>query len=483
MELRFPPLLKRRRTKIVATLGPASSEEAMIERLIGAGVDMFRLNMSHGSHADHQRAYERVRAAGARLARPVAVLADLCGPKIRVGRFADGAISLETGSRTTITTRDVIGQPGMIPSQYDALAADVRRGDHILLDDGILDLQVQEVQGTEISCVVVHGGVLKDRKGMNLPGVSVSAASLTPKDRDDAEFALKLGVDYLALSFVRDAPDVTELKEIVKAAQSPALVLAKIEMAEAVSHLDAILEVSDGIMAARGDLGVELPLEEVPMLQRQMVTRARAANKPIVIATQMLESMIDHVRPTRAEATDVAWAVLSGADAVMLSAESASGAHPLLAVETLDRIARKVESHLWQEGAFDAVVQPVDDVPPLPLQVAIARATSQLSRDLRVRTVVVPSSSGATARMVSSARPAAPVVAVTSDPALCRRLALLWGVVPTCVPGSDLARPADLARRVVRELDLASTGDFVLVVSGFGGAGATIAPAITALPA
>jgi pyruvate kinase len=370
----------------------------------------------------------------------------------------------------------------MIPSQYEALATDVRRGDHILLDDGILDLQVQDVEGTEITCVVVHGGVLKDRKGMNLPGVKVSAASVTSKDRDDAEFALKLGVDFLALSFVRDAADVTELKEIVNAAQSPAHVLAKIEMAEALNHLDEILDVSDGIMAARGDLGVELPLEEVPMLQRQMVERARAANKPIVIATQMLESMIDHARPTRAEATDVAWAVLSGADAVMLSAESASGAYPLLAVETLDRIARKVESHLWQQGAFDAVVQPVEDVPPLPLQVAIARATSQLSRDLRVRTVVVPSSTGATARMVSSARPAAPVVAVTSDASLCRRLALLWGVVPTCVAGGDLARPADLARRVVRELDLASTGDFVLVVSGFGGAGTTtIAPAITTL--
>jgi pyruvate kinase len=228
---------------------------------------------------------------------------------------------------------------------------------------------------------------------------------------------------------------------------------------------------------------VELPLEEVPLVQRTLVARARAAHKPIIIATQMLESMIERARPTRAEATDVASAVLSGADAVMLSAESATGAHPLLAVETLDRIARKVEAHLWQEGAFDAVVEPPEADRPLRLDIAVARATSQLSRDLRVRTVVVPSSSGTTARLIAAARPAAPVVAVSSDAGVCRRLNLLWGVVPCCVPAADLNRPPELARRVARELNLASGGDFLLVVSGFGGADAEIAPAITALSA
>lgn len=483
MRVRAAQLLKRRRTKIVATLGPASSPEPMIEQLIRAGVDVFRLNMSHGRHADHQCGFERVRAVAARLDRPVAVLADLCGPKIRVGRFEGGAIPLQTGSHTTITTRDVIGQPGLIPSQYDALAEDVRPGDHILLDDGFIDLEVEGVRGTEVACVVVHGGLLKDRKGMNLPGVNVSAASFTPKDREDTDFAMKLGVDFLALSFVREAAEVAALKKLVAAAGSSAQVLAKIEMAEALDHLDEILEASDGIMAARGDLGVELPLEEVPLVQRQLVARARAAHKPIIIATQMLESMIDRARPTRAEATDVAWAVLSGADAVMLSAESATGAHPLLAVETLDRIARKVEAHLWQEGAFDAVAEPSEADGPLRLDVAVARATSQLSRDLRVRTVVVPSVTGTTARMVAAARPAAPVVAVSSDSGVCRRLNLLWGVVPTCVAAADLSQSPKLARRVARELGLASAGDFLLVVSGFGGANAEIAPAITALPA
>jgi pyruvate kinase len=481
MSIRSAQLLKRRRTKIVATLGPASSPEPVLEQLIRAGVDVFRLNMSHGRHAEHQEAFERVRTLAARLDRPVAVLADLCGPKIRVGRFEGGAITLQTGGRATITTRDLIGQPGLIPSQYEALAADVRPGNHILLDDGFIDLQVEGVQGTEVACVVVHGGVLKDRKGMNLPGVSMSAESFTAKDREDTDFALKLGVDFLALSFVRQAAEVTELKRLVAGAGSSAQVLAKIEMAEALEHLDDILEASDGIMAARGDLGVELPLEEVPLVQRNLVARARAAYKPIIIATQMLESMIERARPTRAEATDVASAVLSGADAVMLSAESATGAHPLLAVETLDRIARKVEAHLWQEGAFDAVVEPPEADRPLRLEIAVARATSQLSRDLRVRTVVVPSSTGTTARMVAAARPAAPLVAVSSDAGVCRRLNLLWGVVPKCAPATDLSRPSELARRVASELGLASAGDFLLVVSGFGGANAEIAPAITAL--
>ncbi|PWU21798.1 MAG: pyruvate kinase [Candidatus Rokuibacteriota bacterium] len=482
MRVRTSLLLKRRRTKIVATLGPASSPEPMIDQLIQAGVDVFRLNMSHGQHADHQTAYERVRVAAARLDRPVAVLADLCGPKIRVGRFKSGAIPLQTGGRATITTRDVLGQAGLIPSQYEGLAEDVRPGDHILLDDGFIDLQVEGVQGTEVACVIVHGGLLKDRKGMNLPGVRVSAESFTPKDHEDTEFALKLGVDFLALSFVREAAEVTELKKLVAAAGSSAQVLAKIEMAEALEHIDEILEASDGIMAARGDLGVELPLEEVPLVQRTLVARARAAHKPILIATQMLESMIERARPTRAEATDVAWAVLSGADAVMLSAESASGAHPLLAVEALDRIARQVEGHLWQEGAFDAVAEPSEGGRPLPLDVAVARATSQLSRDLRVRTVVVPSRTGATARMVAAARPAAPVVAVSSDVGVCRRLNLLWGVVPISATAVDLGRPAELARRVAHELGLASTGDFLLVVSGFRGGAADNAPAITVLP-
>jgi pyruvate kinase len=479
--VRASPLLKRRRTKIVATLGPASSDESAIERLICAGVDVFRMNMSHGSYADHQSGFERIREAAARVSQPVAVLADLCGPKIRVGRFTGGAITLVPGKRVTITTRDLVGRSDLIPSKYKGIAGDVRPGDHILLDDGFLDLQVEAVQGADVGCLVVHGGVLKDGKGMNLPGVNVSAPALTTKDREDADFVLKLGVDFLALSFVREPAEVMELKQVVADGQSTAQVLAKIEMAEALDHLDAILDASDGIMVARGDLGVELPLEEVPLLQRQMVARARAANKPILIATQMLESMIERARPTRAEVSDVAWAVLSGSDAIMLSAETATGAHPVLAVDIMDRIARRVERHLWQEGAFGTVVGPGEERPPLPVAVAVARATSQLSRDLRVRTVVVPSRSGATARMVAAARPAAPVVAVSSDDGLCRQLNLLWGVVPHLVGAADLAQPADLARRLVRELGLASSGEFVLTVSGFDSADGEMAPAITTL--
>jgi pyruvate kinase len=475
------PLLKRRRTKIVATLGPASSDAATIEQLIRAGVNVFRLNMSHGSHAEHDGAGRGVRDAAARLQEPVALLADLCGPRIRVGRFASGKIDLETGSRVCITTRDVLGQPGLIPSGYEALARDVRPGNHVLLDDGLIDLQVEEVNGTEIACVVVQGGSLKDNKGMNLPGVKVSAPSLTAKDREDARFALDLGVDYLALSFVRQAADVAELKALVAASGASTHVIAKIEVAEALEALEEIVGAADGLMVARGDLGVELPLEVVPIAQRLLVARARAHNKPAIIATQMLESMVASHRPTRAEVSDVSAAVFSGADALMLSGETAVGAYPIRAVAMMDRIARQAESRLWAEGAFGTIAEEGAGTPPLPLHVAVARATAQLSRDLRVRTIVVLSQTGSTAGVVAAARPAAPIVALTTDLAACRRMSLLWGVVPIQVEAADLQQPHALACRVARQLELAVEGDFLLTVTGFGTSPATRTPTITTL--
>ena len=458
--------LKRRRTKIVATLGPASNDADVIERLIGAGVDVFRLNMSHGSHQDHRAAYERVRAAAAKLGQPTAVMADLCGPKLRVGRFAGGSITLTDGSRVVVTVRDVTGEPGLIPSQYEALAADVRMGDRILLDDGLIELRVEAAEGTEVTCEVVHGGILKDRKGMNLPGVDVSAPSFTDKDRDDARFVLELGVDLVALSFVRRAADLAELNSLVGGGQATH-VIAKIETPEAVEAIDEILDVCDGIMVARGDLGVELPAEVVPIVQRQLVAVARSKNKPSIVATQMLESMIQNAQPTRAEVSDVSTAVFGGADAIMLSAETASGAHPVEAVTMMDRVARQVEGYLWTEGAFAAITREHAAVPPLPLHVAVARSVAQLSRDLRVRSIVVLSRSGATARVVSAARPAAPVIAVTGDARTCRLVNLLWGTVPICVEDADLQRPHDVARRVPVDLGLAREGQYILAVTGF----------------
>ena len=466
--------LKQRRTKIVATLGPASRDPATLEALIRAGVEVVRLNFSHGRHEEHAETYRRVREVADRLHAPVGVLADLCGPKIRAGTFRDGSIRLAAGDRVTVTVRDVEGEAGLIPSVYQELVRDVEPGSRILLDDGNIELTVESVDGTEVRCLVRAGGVLKDRKGINLPGVAISAPSLTDKDRVDAAFALDLGVDFLALSFVRRAEDVAELHDIVSATGTRVGIIAKIEKPEALAEIDQILAVSDGIMVARGDLGVELPPEVVPIVQAQLVDLARARGKPVIVATQMLESMIEHARPTRAEVTDVSNAVRSGADAVMLSAETASGAHPVEAVEVMNRVARETEGYMWRRGAFGSLgLAPLagaapDDAHPLDVRDAVSRATSQLSRDLMVRAIVVFTRSGWSAGTVSSSRPQAPVVAISDNARTCRRMNLLWGVVPVCHPFGD--SPEELhasACHIARASGLANPGDHILRVWGF----------------
>ncbi len=458
--------LKHRRTKIVATLGPASSEPRMIARLIDAGVNVFRLNMSHGDPASHRAAYEAVRAAAA--GRSVAVLADLAGPKIRSGRFRGGAIELAAGKRVTVTTRDVLGEPGLIPTNYAELVRDVGPGDRILLADGGLELEVGKVSGTEVECVVVHGGVLEDRKGINLPGVELSVGSLTAKDRADARFALELGVDFLGLSFVRRAADIHDLRALVEEAgdRGPAVV-AKIEKPEALDDIDAILEAADAIMVARGDLGVELPPEQVPVAQDLLVERARAAGRPVIVATQMLETMIDHPRPTRAEVADISHAVTAGADAVMLSGETAVGRYPLLAVEMMDRVARQTEAYLWRQGAFETLSQGSADDDALPMESAFARAIALLSRDLKVRAIVLMPRSGSWTTIVSSVRPAAPVIALAAGERVFRRLALAWGVLPVRVEPAELADLRAVACRLVCELVTAEPGQHLLLVRGF----------------
>jgi pyruvate kinase len=462
-----PDLLKRRRTKIVATVGPASSSPEVLGELIDAGVNVFRLNMSHGTHDLHRAAYEAIRAVAARRGKPIAVLADLCGPKIRCGQFEGGSIELHRDQAVTVTTRDVIGGPGLIPSQYDALASDVASGDRILLDDGILELRVNRVDGTEIECTVIEGGILKDRKGINLPGVKVSAPSLTEKDRDDAVFAIGLGVDYMALSFVRKADDVLQLRALLVANGADVSIIAKIEKPEALENIDAILEAADGLMVARGDLGVELPAESVPITQTQLIDLGRAKGKPVIVATQMLESMITNARPTRAEVSDVANAVMQGTDAVMLSAETASGAHPVKAVETMARVASRAESYLWSQGAFSTISDHDLATPPIALPDAVARATAQLSRDLMVRAIFVISQTGTTARVVASARPAAPLVGMSESVRATRRMNLYWGVEPLLIEAKNLDAANALARKLAVELDLAQEGDFLLRVSGF----------------
>ncbi|MCP5151050.1 MAG: pyruvate kinase [Ectothiorhodospiraceae bacterium] len=474
--------LRNRRTRIVATLGPASDDETSIAALVEAGVDVFRLNMSHGDHASHGATLARIREAAARADRVVGVLADLAGPKIRVGRFRDGGIELVEGEAVRVTTRDVEGEPGLIPSQYPELARDVRSGDRMLLADGAMELVVLDSDGVEARCEVRRGGFLTDRKGINLPGVDVSAPSLGPKDRADARFMLERGIDYLGLSFVRSAADVVSLRALVAECASHAGIIAKVERAEALHHADAVVSESDAVMVARGDLGVELPAERVPTIQHQLIDLARRHNRPVIVATQMLESMIESERPTRAEVSDVAHAVMAGADAVMLSGETASGEHPVEAARTMDRIAREAERYLWSTGAFGRLER-LRGEPPIPFGDAVARSMAQLSRDLKVRAVVAVSRSGMSAVTLSAARPAAPLVAVSPDIAACRRMALMWGVIPIPCEEEALGDPVTLARRLVHERGLATPGEFFLLVRGFHADPYRNAPTITLLTA
>ena len=471
--------LKYRRTKIVATLGPGSRDVKTIESLITAGADVFRLNMSHGTHDSHREIYHRVRAASQKLGKPVAVLADLCGPKIRVGKFVGGKLSPETDDSVTVTTRNVKGRPGLIPSQYKGIAEDVEEGSRLLLDDGHLELRVESVDDTEITCRVVNGGVLFDHKGMNLPGVNVSAPSLTDDDRIDARFALDLGVDFLALSFVRRRSDVEDLRALVSKSGAHVAIVSKIEKPEALENISEIMDISDAIMVARGDLGVELPPQSVPIAQDQLIDMARSYRKPVIVATQMLESMIDHPRPTRAEVTDVSNAVRSGADAVMLSAETASGGYPVESVKMMDVISRQAEGYLWRQGAFGSLIRKDECVRPIPIEDAVAESTAQLSRDLLVRAILVISKQDRSVTVMSSSRPAAPIVGISTDEKIRNIESLLWGVIPVSANESDFDDFRSFARRIVKKLDLADEGHHILVVRGFSSEPEQNIPSVT----
>lgn len=450
----------------MATVGPASSSPEVLERLIGAGVNVFRLNMSHGEHEAHREAYGHIRRRALEANRGVAVLADLCGPKIRTGRFAGDSVELTRGETITLTTRDVLGEPGLVPSQYAELSDDVKPGDRILLADGLFELAALEVNGEDIQCQVVHGGTLGNHKGMNLPGVNVSAPSMTDKDFADARFALDLGVDYIALSFVRTAEDLVPLRDLIDVSGTHTKIISKIEKPEALVNAEAILDACDGIMVARGDLGVELPPEQVPVAQTELINLSRRKGKPVIVATQMLESMIQNSRPTRAEVTDVSLAVERGADAVMLSGETAVGDFPEEAVRVMHRVARQTEAHMWQSHSFSS---PMDNVPgrALPVWNVIANATAQISRQLMTSGVMVITRGGTSAKTVSTARPAAPIVAITNEPRALQSMSLLWGVIPVLDTSTGTANPNEIARHWAETLGLAEVNDSVVLVRGF----------------
>jgi pyruvate kinase len=457
--------LRWRRTKIVATLGPASSEPKMNAELLCAGVDVVRLNMSHGTHEAHSEVYHRVRAAAKKLDRHVAIFADLCGPKIRCGKFPDGPLKLTPGEEVMIDPRVDKGGPGLIASQYRAIARDVQPGHRILLDDGNLELKALAIEGDRVRCRVVFGGLLKDHKGINLPDSKVSASSLPPKDIADAKFAIGLGVDYLALSFVRTAKDVAGLRRLIAREGATTPIIAKIETPEAMDNIEAIVLAADAIMVARGDLGIEMPAEQVPLIQRELIRLGRRHNRAVIVATQMLESMIDHSRPTRAEVGDVANAALTSADAVMLSAETASGKYPLRAVEIMDRILREAEGYQWQQGSFLAGEEA--NLADMSLRDGVAVAATSLAHDLKLQGIIIPTLSGTTARVICAYRPTAPLVAVSTDTSVCRRLSLNWGIVPMTATQSEYGNWEKLCRRIARSCELTRTGHNVLLVAGF----------------
>ena len=451
-----------RRSKIVATVGPASRDPAVLERLLRAGVDVVRLNFSHGEHHEHLRVAQAARALARVSDRPLAVLQDLSGPKIRTGRVAQ-PIALREGEGVVITTDESVeGRPGLLSTSYEPLPRDVQPGDRILLDDGRVELRVARTAAQEVDCVIVHGGLLGSHKGMNLPGVRLSAPALTAKDRKDLAFGIANGVDYVALSFVRKAADVEEAKRLIRELGGSAPLIAKIEKREAVDDLPAILEATDGVMVARGDLGVELSTEEVPVLQKRIIEGANAAGKVVITATQMLESMIESPRPTRAEASDVANAILDGTDGIMLSGETAIGAFPVEAVATMARIALYTEQHYGLRAPAR-----VSGHQGTLVARSLARVANSVAQELDCKLIVAFTESGSTARLLSSYRPQAAIAALTYNDETYRRLALCWGVTPIrtqFAPTTDemVARGEDLlkAKGFVR------TGDVVLMMAG-----------------
>ena len=460
-----------RRTKIVCTLGPASSGEERIEQLMRAGMNVARLNFSHGTQEEHAGVIQRIRAISSRLGCSIAILQDLQGPKIRTGQLQGGQpVQLIDGAEVTITTRPVTGDAHTIATTYEPLPKDVKAGDRILLDDGLLELHVIDFAETEVRCTVVHGGLLKEHKGINLPGVAISAPALTEKDRDDLRFGVKHGVDYVALSFVRKPEDVLEAKDLIrqfqaeqeagKRMQMPIPLIAKLEKSEAVARLDEILAVVDGVMVARGDLGVEMAPEKVPLIQKRIISKCNEQGLPVITATQMLESMIINPRPTRAEASDVANAILDGTDAIMLSGETAVGAYPIEAVQMMVRIA------LETEGSGRTALQP--QCKRLSQSHAVSHAARALSEEASVQAIVVFTLSGTSARLISKDRPRTAILAYTPSERVYRQLALWWGIWPYRIGmrGTTEELIAEV-EQCLQEDKLVKRGEHVVIMGGF----------------
>lgn len=455
----------QRRAKIICTIGPSSRSEHMLRALMLAGMDIARLNFSHGTHEKHAENIERIRRIAAELERPVAILQDLQGPKIRTGPVPDGGVELQDGARFTITTEDIgEGSAERVSTAYAALTDDVAEGQTILLDDGYLVLRVDAITDTEVRTTVEKGGILQSNKGIIVPGAHISAPPLSDKDVDDLRFGLESGVDAVALSFVRSERDILELRTTMKLLGRNVPIIAKIERYEGISDIEDIVNESDGIMVARGDLGVEMPAEQVPVLQKRIIQRCNFYGKPVITATQMLESMVEHPRPTRAEASDVANAVLDGTDCVMLSAETSVGHYPREAVEYMDRIVRAIEEgHPRSPAAQHDVPEPMH----LNVADAIGRGCVSIAEQINAAAIVTLTTSGGTARVIAKYRPAVPILALTDNDDTYHQLAFTWGVRPRRMrPLRDFDFQLSQLREEVLASEEVSKGDYVVYSAG-----------------
>ena len=453
----------RRRAKIVCTLGPASNSEEDIRQLLLLGMDVARLNFSHGSHAEHLQRIRILRRVAASLGRTVCVLQDLQGPKIRTSALRNHTpVELVTGSHVTITNKEVEGTAELLGTTFKTLAREALPGSRILLSDGRLSLKVLKVMGDDVLCEVIDGGMLGEHQGINLPGAVLSVPSLTAKDKKDLAFGLSVGVDAVAISFVRSASDVRAVKKIIAAAGSDTPVIAKLEKPQAIEHLEEILAIADGVMVARGDLGVEVPPEQVPIIQKHVIRRALRWRKPVITATQMLDSMIQNPRPTRAEASDVANAIYDGSDAVMLSGETASGHYPREAVSMMARIVVEAEADIRKMTAPRR-----REILQLTIPEAICESVAHVAEELNMRGIAVFTASGNTAGLISKYRPRAEVYAFSHVPAVCNRLNLYWGVrpVPVKAPRSVEAM-IDATEAQLRRAEVVTTDDVVAIVAG-----------------
>lgn len=454
-----------KKTKIVCTIGPASESEAVLKDLFLNGLNVCRLNFSHGSHDEHRARIETIKKVRSELNMPIAIMLDTKGPEIRLGDFANGPVELKQGDIFTVTTRDILGDSTIVSQSYEHLPKDVVIGDRILIDDGLVELQVLEViEGTDIKCEIINSGVLSNHKGVNVPGVKINLPAITEKDIKDIIFGIENGIDFIAPSFIRKAQDVIEIRRILEDNNGHDIdIISKIENQEGVDNIDEIIAASDGIMVARGDLGVEIETEIMPLVQKQLISKANLAGKPVITATQMLDSMMRNPRPTRAEVTDVANAILDGSSSIMLSGETAAGKYPVEAVKTMHNIAIRTEESL----DYSELLKLKTNRAEITTTNAISKATCTTAQDLGAAAIITATSSGHTAKSVSKFRPKAPIVAVTTTEEVMRRLALEWGVYPVLAPESlNTDDVIDNSVASAMKNNYVKQGDLVVITAG-----------------